>query len=229
MSQTSPVFLLDTAATLTFEVVEGAPTATSVVIYDETGTSAETPAVTVSGSTLSASILAATLDAVSETYRARWTYTAGGSVYKVDQRFAVKRAIARHALSATRLVSAEYFPILRSRYPSGVSSFQTTINAAFQEIANLFRAKGLDIDSMRDCSTLEPALAALAAYKIAVNYSFGNDTQSAHQQWADDRMGDYLRLLEQALASFPWYDADGDLMPNTGETDVGLGRLRLSR
>lgn len=229
MSQTAPVFLLDTAATLTFTVVEGTPSVASCIVYDETGTQAETPAVTIADPVLSVPIAAATLDTVAETYRARWTYTAGGTVYKVDQRFAVKKSIARHALSASRLVSAEYFPVLRSRYPSGVTTFQTTINAAFQEIANLFRAKGLDIDAMIDCSTVEPALASLAAYKIASNYSFGNDLTSQHQQWAQERLADYQRLLDEALASFPWYDADGDLVPGAGETSRNLGRVRLSR
>lgn len=228
MAATAPVLLIDTAATLTWAVVEGTPTSASVVVFDHAGAQAETPTVTVSGTTLSAPILAATLDEASETYRARWTYTAGGTVYKRDQRFAVKKSIAAHALSSDRLVS-DYYPILRSRYPSGVSTWQTLINAAFAELANLFRAKGLDIDSARDCSTLEPALAALAAYKIATSYSFGSDASSPMQQWAADRETEYVRKLEQAIASFPWYDADGDLVPNAGETDVGLGRLRLSR
>jgi phage-related protein len=140
----------------------------------------------------------------------------------------VKLAIAYHTLSVDRFI-ASYYPVLKDRYPRGVSSFATLITAAWDEITGLLRGRGLDIDRMIDCAPLEPALAAYAAYKIATNFSFGNDTTSEHQQWAMQRHAEYASHLEAAIARFPWYETGDDLVPGPGETNANLGRVRFSR
>lgn len=228
MSAAIQVLMLDVGGTITYEVVEGTPTPASVTVYDENGASIETPSVTISGTTLSATVAAGTVDAVADTYRARWQYTVSGVVYRRDQVFRVRASVAAHQLSATRLVT-EYYPILTARYPRGVSAFTTLINAAFVELAAVLRAKGLDIDRMLSFAPAEPALAALAAHRIAVNYGFGNDATSAHQQWAADRYAEYVTRLDRAIASWPWYDAGDDLLPGTGEVNAPIGILRLRR
>jgi hypothetical protein len=226
MATATQVLLKDVAGSLSFTVVEGTPSSASVVIYDENGAQAETPAVTTSGTTLSCAIDAGTVDRIADNYRARWTYTAGGVVYRRDQRFAVRAAVAYHTLSVDRFVSA-YYPLLRERFPRGVSTFAPMITAAWEEITGLLRGRGLDIDRMIDCGPIEPALAAYAAYKIATNYGFGNDTTSEMQQWAQDRLAEYHRHLDAAIAAFPWYETGDDMVP-TG-ADANLGRIRMSR
>lgn len=228
MATAVPVILLDTASTLSFTPGEGTPSSTSVAIYDENGTLAESPATTVSGSTISCTVAAGTVDEVGSTYRARWTYTAGGTVYKRDQRFVVRASIAGARLTTSRFVS-DYYPLLADRYPRGVSSWQTLIDSAWVEMGFDLSARSIDVNRIIDYAPLERAHAALAAWKIASNYSFGNDVSSVMQAWADSRRADYQTYLTAALANLAWYDGDDDLLPNAGETNVNLSRLRFSR
>lgn len=227
MSAAIQVLMRDVTGSLSYEVIEGVPSNASVAIYDENGASAETPAVTITGTTLSCAVASGTVDQVADAYRARWVYTAGGVVYRRDQVFRVRVSVAAHQLSATRLVT-EYYPVLRDRYPRGVSSFQTLINVAFTELAGLLRAKGLDIDRMLSFAPAEPALAALAAYKIAANYSLGG-TADPFQEWASARHAEYVKKLDQCIAAWPWYDVGDDLLPGGGEVNAPLGTLRLRR
>lgn len=228
MATAIPVLLLDTAGTLSFTPGEGTPSSTSVAIYDENGTLAESPATSVSGSTISCTVAAGTLDAVASTYRARWTYTVSAVVYKRDQRFVVRSSIAGYRLTTAKFTS-DYYPLLADRYPRGVSSWQTLIDGAWVEMGFDLSARSIDVNRIIDYVPLERAHAALAAWKIASNYSFGNDASSPMQAWADQRRADYQTYMTAALANLGWYDAGDDLLPGAGETNVNLSRLRFSR
>jgi len=228
MATAIPTLRLDVSGTLRFSAVEGVPTSATCVLYDDVGVEHSTPAVTVSGAVLSVTVPAGLADAVADTYRARWTYTAGGEVRVRDQRFMVRRSIAYHTLSSERLVGA-YYPVLRQRFPVGVSSWAGMIDAAFDELVNALATQSIDAHKVIDLSPMEPALAALAAYKIAVSGSLGSDVTSGVQAWADDRLAEYGERMRAAVRSLAWYDDNGDLVPNGGETKLNAGRLRLTR
>ena len=77
---------------------------------------------------------------------------------------------------------------------------------------------------------MEPVLAHLVMRRIAEQFSFGSaQGGDAYQQWAEGAAGKAAALLTQAMAAVDWYDEDEDLMPASGEAQVNLGAVSLSR
>lgn len=221
--------LLDVGGTLTFECIEGTPTSPSITLYDETGTEIGSGTPTISSSTLSYSVSAGLCDQTSDVYAALWTYTAAGVVRKRRTTWAVKARLAFHQLTSARLVS-DYYPNLGSRYPAGVTSWDTAIDAAWREYQNWIRSRGLDPHRVMDTAPVEPVIAALAAHRIAVAYSFGSAASGSDwQAWAEARMVDASRLFAAMLASVGWYDEDESLVPDGGETHANHGVLTVTR
>lgn len=223
-----PALLAGVGGALTYEVIEGAPSAVSVSVYDDEGALAVTATPTISGSTLSYTVGASVCDEVGENFRARWTYTAGGVTYYRDQPFAVKKHVLTHQLSWDRFVR-EYAPLLKSRVGS-IASPSDMIETSFAELLNLIRSMGRDPHRIMDASPLEPVLAHLVMRRIAEQFSFGSaQGGDAYQQWAEGAAGRAAALLTQAMAAVDWYDEDEDLVPAAGEAQVNLGTVSLSR
>ena len=221
--------LLDVGGTLTFDVIEGTPTSPSITLYDRNGTSIGTGTPTISGSRLSYAVSGALCDETSDVYAALWGYTANSVAYKRRTTWAVKARLAFHQLTSARLVS-DYYPNLGNRYPAGVSSWDTVIDAAWREYQNWIRSRGLDPHRVMDTAPVEPILAALAASRAAVAYSFGSSQGGdVWQAWADGRRADASRMFTAMLASVGWYDEDESLTPNGGEVSTNLGYLAVSR
>lgn len=221
--------LVDVGGTLYHDAIEGTPTSATAALFDESGDAAGTPSVTVTGDRLSCTVSDSVADEVGETYRVRWSYTAGGIARVHDRMFAVKKHIATHTLSSARFVS-EYFPILANRWPQGQGSHATAIETAWAQVQNLIRARGLDPHRIIDTAPLEPVIAAVAAANIARNLTIGGaSVPNALVAMAQDADAMATVGLDRCLAAVGWYDDDQNLKPGAGETKVNLATVRLSR
>lgn len=222
-----PALLLDVGGTLSFTAPEsGTLSAATVTVYDENGTitSIDGSAATVAGSTLSVVVGASVVDEVGR-YRARWTYTAGGVVYRRDQLFDVARAILAQTLTAARLVS-DYYTMLANRV---ATSHATLLTTAWGEMLDDIERAGSNPHRIIDSRPLERAHAALTASMIAENLQPSAAGASDWIAWSQARRADYVRLLAAALDSVDWYDEGDDLLPASGELDARRGRTILRR
>lgn len=228
MSQLVQALQKDVGGTLTFASSDGIPSAPSVVLYDAKGDEVATGTPSIAGSALSFVVAGNLCDETADVYRARWAYTAGGVARVRDMTWAVKTRIAYHQLTTARLV-AEYFPILGSRYPAGVSSWDAAIAGAWAEYQGWVRSRGLDPHRVIDTAPVEPIVAELAASRAAVSYSYGGAQTDSWQQWAADRRRAASEAFARLVAAVGWYDAVDDLTPTMDEVATNRGTLRLSR
>lgn len=211
---------LGIGGTVSLTVAEaGTITPATVIVYDEAGEVAQESAnATISGSTLSVAVTSGTADALGDNYRADFTYTIGSQTYRDGVTFEVRQRVIKPRLSLAALLAK--YPLLgTTAKPRGFSSsaIEAIVSDAWMLLANDLESRGKCIHLFRDYRVLEPAHAALAASRVALNFGPGTDTTTDWQAWAADREAEYASHLDRALAAPEWYDADEDDRPGDSE------------
>lgn len=218
----------DADQTLSFAVPEGTPTAATVVIYDSAGAVlVASSTATITASTLSKVIPAASLSTLATNLRAQWSYTVGTATYVRSSTFDVVLSPLYMTLTET-LLTTRYATLLRDRFAPGSTSFTAEIALGWDEIHAALRAYGKDPNRVIDPAPLEPAHAYFTASAIATNYGPGGENDE-WQAWARTMRAEGQRSFDQATSSIAWYDETQDLAPSSGETDARLNRTRITR
>jgi hypothetical protein len=226
---TKPVFRKDAGGTLSF-VVDGSttPDSATVTIYDENGTSAGTPSVTRSGTTLTASVSAGICDAIATNYRAEWSWVIGSTTYVDNQTFDVVKHELRNRASATDLTAR--YPILTGRAAGTVATAHANaITAAFEWLLLDIEARGKYPHDCVDYRCVKQAHLALAAAFVAENLRPGNDGTQDWQAWAADRRNEYRQQLDASLANAEWWDTNQDGVPAGDEQHTNQLVVTISR
>jgi len=225
-----PALLYGAAGTLIFSPPEGTPTSGTVVIYDENGNVAESSqSGTVVGSTLTRSILAATLDAKAPNYRALWTYVVSAVTYTKQQLFDCVANVITAPLGEVEFL--ERYPILSSpgRYPRGQTSFAPQRSQGWERVIQGIELGGLKPNRIMDSTPFVAAQAHFAAAAAFRSLGAGSADTDTWQAMARDAESAGAAEMTARLANIYWYDADESSTPGDGETDLDRSPVMVTR
>lgn len=225
-SSIKPALRKDVDGTLAFEVPDGTPGAAGTfAVYDENGdaTAVTAGVPTLSGSTLTAAIAAAVLDALGENYRVRFSFSIGSTPYVRDVWFDVVTAPIYQTLTVARF-NAEFFPVLTEQvFPSGSGATAAVCLAAgWRDTLNAIADRGRNPNRLKSAARLEPAHAAFAAAHAAKNYGAAGDWQT----WGEKRLQEANDAIDRLIANAA-YDFDDDNKLGAGEAHANVRRFRM--
>jgi hypothetical protein len=139
-------------------------TSGTLSVYDETGALHSSPAVTITAEVATASVTLSTVTPA-RGWRLDWVLTpASGSAYAFSQAAVVSRLGAVCPVTSDDVKSTH--PELFGVYPSGQTSWQTQVDAAWAEVqATLVQANSVTVDTITDSTVLYPLVLRMALVK----------------------------------------------------------------
>ena len=178
-------------------------TSATLTVVDNAGATHSTPSVSVSGEIATATVTLSTVTPA-RGWRLDWVLTlASGSVYAFSQAAVVSRLGAVCPVTSDDVKSTH--PELFGVYPSGQTSWQTQVDAAWAEVqATLAQANSVTVDTITDSTVLYPLVLRLALVKAC---RIGRGASGKLSELAATYEAEYADLLRMLTVSV---DTTGD-------------------
>jgi hypothetical protein len=191
---TASIYLDDAAATAT--------TATAS-LYDSGNNLVRSPAVTIAAGSLSIATTANDFDTAERGCSVRWVVTASLANYNFQTLFDAVKHKAPCPITGLDLLA--FYPDLNSQLPSGTTTWNTQIQAAFAEVKDDIWTRGY-----RGNTVLEPRQLKRLTTEKALAVIMGSFARTPDSIWAVRAAGHeakYQRLLGSERL---WFDTDQD-------------------
>jgi hypothetical protein len=203
----NPVMLRRSASTaVAARLYEGTSlvdlTSGTLSVYDETGALHSSPAVTITAEVATASVTLSTVTPA-RGWRLDWVLTTASTSYAFSQAAVVSRLGAVCPVTSDDLKSTH--PELFGVYPSGQTSWQPQVDAAWAEVqATLAQANSVTVDTITDSTVLYPLVLRLALVKAC---RIGRGASGKLSELAATYEAEYADLLRMLTVSV---DTTGD-------------------